>query len=450
VTPTLGKTTSNTGFARLQGAIIAVLLAAMTLLVVRVGFVSGLVRRITIDGPSMAPAFLGRHYRVVCGDCRFAFDCDAEHLPADGQAVCPNCGFLRNGLESATLLPPDRVLVDRWPLLWQSPKRGDCLAFVAPQAGGLAVKRLAALPGETWGLRDGDLHIGGQIIRKSAAERRATQILVHDNRYRPKTTGLPPRWRPASATSRWRNVEDGFRGDPGPDPGPDSGGDFDWLEYEHWQCTADEISRGVAAAVTDNDSFNQGDTRRTLNRVHDVWLTCRVRLEKSGRLALAAVDGGQRFQIELDPQTGAAALTSAGQALAQRRLERNLASSAMNIEFGLCDQQVLLLIDGRRIFLHRYARPGNGHGKVLHPLAIGTRGGGLKVSELRVWRDIYYLDPQGLARDWQASAPLKPGEFALLGDNQPVSLDSRQWGAIGRQAVLGRVSRLFSAAPRVE
>jgi hypothetical protein len=83
-------------------------------------------------------------------------------------------------------------------------------------------------------------------------------------------------------------------------------------------------------------------------------------------------------------------------------------------------------------------------------MAIGAAGIGLQIEGLRVWRDVYYLDPQGLSRRWEVQAPLGADEFALLGDNQPVSIDSRQWDppAVGRRAVSGRVYRPFWSARR--
>src|SRR6267378_8602806 len=44
----------------------------------RLSLVDGMLRRVTIDGPSMAPAFCGSHYELPCGDCGFPFRCDAE------------------------------------------------------------------------------------------------------------------------------------------------------------------------------------------------------------------------------------------------------------------------------------------------------------------------------------------------------------------------------------
>ncbi len=52
-----------------------------------------------------------------------------------------------------------------------------------------------------------------------------------------------------------------------------------------------------------------------------------------------------------------------------------------------------------------------------------------------------YLDPYGLERDWQAEQPLAADEFFLLGDNQPVSTDSRHFGPISRSKIVGVVRK---------
>src|SRR5689334_18364995 len=67
-------------------------LAAFTTLAfvgARLWFIDGLVRRVLIDGPSMAPTFCGEHYEVRCHDCGVRFTCDASNVPSDGLAACP-------------------------------------------------------------------------------------------------------------------------------------------------------------------------------------------------------------------------------------------------------------------------------------------------------------------------------------------------------------------------
>jgi hypothetical protein len=71
----------------------------------------------------------------------------------------------------------------------------------------------------------------------------------------------------------------------------------------------------------------------------------------------------------------------------------------------------------------------------------------MRVSELKVWRDLYYLDPEETGADWEAERPLPAGSYALLGDNIPVSIDSRQWSqGVPRDSIRGIVYRPFWSA----
>jgi signal peptidase I len=395
----------------------------------------------------MAPSFCGAHYSVICHDCSFPFPCDAEHLPTDGRAACPNCGYTDNALDDAQFTPPDQVLIDRWPLLRSSPRRGDIVAIAVPGSSDMAVKRLAGLPGERLSIAAGDLFANDNILRKTVAELRQLRLHVHDNDFQPRqTANLPPRWRPAQTQSRWKETNTGF----GIDPHGDSN-DYDWLQYEHWKGTADAKARGIAAAITDNDSYNQGETRRSLNVVNDVFLSCRLQASGTGKLALAAVAGDQRFELEIEPRRKVV-LRMADQLLAEKQLTIDFSHRFVRLEFGLCDQQVLLVIDGRTVLRHAYASSANSKFEPVHPIAIGAQNIHLQLTKLCIWRDIYYLDPQGLSRPWQMPQALNKSEYALLGDNQPVSIDSRHWEAPGmpHAALLGRVYHPFWASRRLD
>jgi type IV secretory pathway protease TraF len=399
----------------------------------------GLLRQVLIDGPSMAPAFCGVHYDVTCDDCGFSFRCDAEHVPSDGKAVCPNCGFGGIALSDARLLPAQRVVIDRWPLLFRLPRRGEVVALKVPgDSGSFAVKRIAALPGERLAIHGGDLFVNDSIVQKSPEELRLVRVLVHDNHYQPqKTKDLPPRWRRTQTDSRWRSQGDGFRLE-----ALEDAGECDWLEYDHWPCTANPRLRGVACPITDNDSCNQGDLHRPLNVVIDVILSCRLQAAREGRAVLAAVDGDQRFELLILP-TAPSVLLLDGKQFLVVPIDLSRFANGAQVEFGLCDEQVFLILDSKTIVCQAYDRRTAMGSEPLHPLAIGSLGAGLQISDLKVWRDIYYLDPHGLSRDWQMERPLGPHEYAVLGDNQPVSIDSRQWepSAIKRKAILGLVRK---------
>src|SRR5262245_1023745 len=134
----------------LRRLLIAAALAVAALAGIRLWCVEGLFRRITIDGPSMASTLCRAHYNLLRQACSFHFQIDADNPPSDGNAACPNCGFTENRLTQAAVLRPDRVLVDRWPLLWRRPTRGEVIAARAPtETGEFVVKRVLGLPSET-------------------------------------------------------------------------------------------------------------------------------------------------------------------------------------------------------------------------------------------------------------------------------------------------------------
>ena len=412
----------------------------------RLSFIDGLWRRASIDGPSMVPALRGASYALTCADCRFPFRCDAEHLPADRLTACPNCGYARNKIDDGQRLPPESVVVDRWPLLLQSPRRGALVACQVPgDPGQLAVKRVAALPGEQLAIRGGDLYADGKLVRKTLAELRTLKLLLYDDAYRPRgQSQLPPRWRGPSDDTKWQPSGNGWQRPALDDDSAGGPADWDWLEYQHWACTADERLRGKPTAVRDNDSYNQGETRRPLNAVPDVLLTCRLQATSEGELAFAAADGKQRFAVIIEPAKRVS-VQADGKQLLELPINFDFSRDSLEIEFGLCDQQILLAVQGRTLIRLPYERSGKASEETLHPLAVGVRGLAAKISQLRVWRDLYYLNSHGLALPWELPAAPASAGFALLGDNPPVSVDSRQWepALVPASAIRGVVYRTF-------
>ena len=67
----------------------------------------------------------------------------------------------------------DRVLANRFIYHLTDPKRGDIVVFDTPEearrecgVSGTFVKRIVALPGETWEMRDGDVFINGRRLEE--------------------------------------------------------------------------------------------------------------------------------------------------------------------------------------------------------------------------------------------------------------------------------------------
>jgi predicted Zn finger-like uncharacterized protein len=428
---------------RVRRAIASTLLALALLVATRLWMVDGILRSVRIEGPSMAGAFDGAHFRLVCKDCAAPFRCDAHDLPATGKAVCPNCGYKDNPLEQSSLTPGERVLVDRWPTLWQTLERGQVVAARAPGSSGeFIIKRVAALPEEQFAIRGGDLYADSELIRKTPRQWRELRVLVHDNAFQPRTTpSLPPRWRPAEDTSLWKSDGQGFQHAAERNDRPVQS--TDWLEFQPWRCTA-HGARGEIVPLMDNDSYNQGLDRR-LNDVSDVGFTGRIFAADKSRFVLAARDGEQNFEIRFDLAANECQLVANDAILETRDRIPPFDQRGLPVDLALCDQQIMLTLDGRTVFRHAYRRRAQAGSATRKPLAIGAMSGRLRVTELRVWRDIYYLDPLGTNQPWQLEQPLAPDAAALLGDNPPVSIDSRNWQPAGipLRNIVGRVYHPF-------
>lgn len=74
------------------------------------------------------------------------------------------------------------------------------------------------------------------------------------------------------------------------------------------------------------------------------------------------------------------------------------------------------------------------------PIEISISGGPAKIVDLTVYRDTYYAslnEEHGIAEPMQP-VKLQDDEIFVLGDNVPVSVDSRHWGPVPLRLLVGR------------
>ncbi|MCC6125543.1 MAG: signal peptidase I [Pirellulales bacterium] len=377
----------------------------------------------------MAPTLLGEHRQVVCGDCGIEFSCDSSYRPVAPRAVCPNCGFAGNDLESPSDLSGDRVLVDRSAYRFRAPRRWEAVAFRHPrQFAELAVKRVVGLPGETVEIRRGDVYIDGRIARKPLALQFALAIPVDDANF--ASEKLPPRWQGENEASRWKIAGEtkGKRRLFCESPADSC----DWFVYRHARRLAGPEARAEPAPVEDTLAYNQNRPRRVedVHAVCDLLLSFQLaKIEGGGKFFIRATDGRTVFRVELDNAKKVVAVFRDDIPLEIAGSSRPL-KDGMRIAVSLFDRQFLLAFDDREVLALPLEEVAEEPPSTVEPFALGVRGLSAIVEDLRVFRDVYYTEPIGRVPCGWGGVPIVLGgdEYYVLGDNSPISEDSRTWG----------------------
>jgi hypothetical protein len=290
------------------------------------------------------------------------------------------------------------------------------------------VKRIVGLPGETIELRGGDVYIDGRIERKTLEAVRALALLVHDSTHTPQSNAEVGRgWRGLGADSPWEQRGDVFVVDP--KVGSVAADTSHWLIYDH---------RGP---ILDDYPYNVGATRR-LNATDDLRVTGRFKLEPASRLRLRIIVDAEPVDVTIDPAASEVALYRAGRVVA--RTATTIAPAEFDVEYSVFDRQAILAIDSAAVLIVPLESPTeriqvDGDAPSFQ-LAIGGQRG-LQAGELRVWRDVYYTNTGLSGPHWAIGQPYEApaGSYFVLGDNSPISLDSRCYpqGAVSETLLIG-------------
>ncbi|MCA9120648.1 MAG: signal peptidase I [Planctomycetaceae bacterium] len=398
----------------------------------------GILLPVRVASGSMADSLLGPHRSLECKDCgfTFCFGLDLE-VPLD-LATCPNCGYARNDSTRATLHEGDRVLIDRWAYAFSAPARGDVVAFCDPTNNSeLAVKRIMGLPSERIEIAHGEIFTNGTLYRKRLVEAMQVATLVYDDANRPHQEGkLAARWASDEQETGWRALNGGYAWTP---PSPDNTR-LDWLTYRHWRCYTSPTPRMEETPIADNDAYNQGLSRE-LHEVTDLILSCKVTTPSESEITLMLHDGRESFTAMISTITQSVELRRGERFLTRAALAELREPRARSTQFGIVDQQLLIAVEGKPLIRCEYTPLDKPLQPTSRPIGIAARGGECAVTEIRVYRDIYYLNAFGGSTTWSCSAPIPAETYLVLGDNSPISRDSRHWNSPGlhRNLFVGKV-----------
>lgn len=414
---------------------------------------------------------------------------------------CPNCG--RTEIVAATVprTEGDQLLVVKHAYEFRDPRRWEVVVFRNPGDPRQAyVKRVVGLPGERIDLVQGEVLADGRLCRKPYLVQEGLKILVADysRQAPPGDPDCRPRWLTASSPSRWTLHERELRYD-----GLNNEADLhtDWVEYRHWisaggshttevelsawpervekpqpafdhlayeegtlKCTGvltdvecrrwlsrtdnsefrrafqELFERSHEAPITDGYGYNPSDPAESFP-VSDLMLSLTIdQVQGDGRFELQLQDGHNTFLVVLDIADGQIELLRNDDPLPVRegRLKRELLQSPLDISFSLFDHQATLAINQQLAFpSFEYDAPLTPR-EQRRPARIGAaKKLACRVTNLALYRDIYYTPkPAADQNHYQLAA----GDFIVLGDNSPVSVDSRVWDdpALPRTALIGK------------
>lgn len=196
------------------------------------------------------------------------------------------------------------------------------------------------------------------------------------------------------------------------------------------------------APMTDEYGYNPVEGGNVPNPIRDVMVSCRVKVDgSSGEFGIQMTDGMRNYGCVFDASRREVRLMidDSDEAVATTDWPKALDNRAPIVEMSLIDQQVIVAVDGEQLMAPwPIATPEN---TPVPRLAIRIAGRGLdgRVDQLKVYRDVYYTSSRsrnGVNRPY----PLEEGEYFVLGDNSPVSHDSRRWdeAPVHRSLLLGK------------
>lgn len=459
------------------------------------------VEAFVIPTGSMAPTLLGEHLSIHCPECGYGFKSDFSAQSPNQRippAVCPMCHFPISLPKGARLSAGDRILVHKYLYSIAEPRRWDVVVFKNPQEPRVNfIKRLVGLPGEDIWIIDGNIYTAGpdgvfNIARKADRPevQRAVWQPIYHSQYVPLDQG----------SGQFRGVEHEWATPWVPEEAPawklDGRGGY---QYQGTGSGVIHFSFGRAfSGGNGRYAYNQfRDEGQLSEPIEDVRVSAMVQptgpgidvtLQTTGRFDDASASPAVRILAGRIDAKGAARLMMLDPATgAERELARGEAGPfnpglARQVELWYVDQDASLWVDGKRVCRWGFNLPIDVVQDRASPdrypdVAISLSGAGATLREVEVDRDIYYSSksPGGLIaegglikmgdRRAGASKRLGADEFFCLGDNSPMSHDSRFWqtvnpwvrtrmfddaerrGVVPRKLMIGRAFFVYFPAP---
>ncbi|MCI0650939.1 MAG: S26 family signal peptidase [Planctomycetes bacterium] len=358
--------------------------------------------------------------------------------------TCTACGYrFTQGFEPRDCLGGHRILVNKFIYQLREPRRWEVIVFKFNRQRNY-IKRLIGLPGEEIQVVDGDIHIDGTIERKPDSVQDELWFPVYDSGVPSKGYVRTPLWH---AGPGWRKE--------------DAGGGY------RFDASGAPAALAYAGGISNDYPYNSAKYSELggagADYVRDVRILANFTVERgAGTIEFDIANGTDHYRCVVptgDTEDGPARFELERRAGGgSRGSERSIATLlefdgaavptgiATEFDYYLADRRLVLRRDGVLLAELPFdaalaAEPWNRQGTSVQIIARGTTG---DLARVRLFRDIHYTSA-GTSYKHAVREPFSipdDGYFAM-GDNSPYSQDSRVWGALHRQNLLGRALSIF-------
>lgn len=395
----------------------------LVLLIAATAFKGFIAEGYFVPSGSMAPGLLGFHVEAICPSCGYHFEIGRDQGDWTPPSVaCPICRE-HVPLEHSTIEAGDRLLVLKGLYEFRKPNRWETVVFRNPNDAGQAyVKRAIGLPGETIQIDDGDILINGHIARKTFDELARMSLLVYDQAIASRSKDAEPRLIPERTGTGWILEGDKLRVESLP-----ARGGPEVIEYRH----VDEA--GHEHSITDENSYNAAYLGPEGPSIHDLIIRFRVHHDGgNGYIGVTyRLNAAQEFELKLYPARGRAELWENGRQL--KVAPTPVWNGEKEVVLAYWDRRLGVRIDGEPIWpdidMDLPATPLPPTTRPIRLTAQDFRG---SIDRFRIERDVHYRPmPRSSMQRGKGSQgeryELASDAYFMLGDNSPVSNDSRSW-----------------------